>query len=151
MKSAETTAFSPDELFQKILFWMDQSECEDLEFDVDGRRCTLIQRGNFVYCVVEMDYSLVENCSMLESLLKIAAPSLLVFSGALCVDPSNRKFCLTKTLQKPFSVDDVMITIEMLSNQNSVWNDIVDQVEGKEKNSVQPRTGWEAYRRAMYV
>lgn len=151
MKSVDTHPFSSTELYVGIAHWLSQGEKEELEFDIDDKGCTLSQIGNTVRCVMETEFNLKKNFSLMETLLKIAAPSLLTFSGAVCVNPADGRFCLVKSLRYPCSVEDIVNAVEMLSNQSSVWSDVVNKYSHKAKKMISSHTGWDTYRRQAYV
>ncbi|MBV4464941.1 hypothetical protein AB7M29_004860 [Pseudomonas sp. F-14 TE3623] len=116
MKSAE--------LIATVEGWLDSGDVE-LKLSIDHAPIKIQRRHNGLLCIAMLSVSWCGDDASLEAALSLCGPSLERFSGALALDPTERRLCLL--LQLEFDCTATIIhALESLANQRDVWESMLD-------------------------
>ncbi|MBT2298552.1 type III secretion system chaperone [Pseudomonas fluorescens] len=117
MKSAE--------LIATVQRWLDSDEAE-LSLLIDQAPVRLQRRSGAAVCIVPLSVAWRGDDMGLEAALRLSAPSIGRFSGALALDAANKRLCLMR-----YTVIDgataLINMIEELTNQRDVWEAMLQQ------------------------
>lgn len=116
MKSAE--------LIATVEGWLDSGDVE-LKLSVDHAPITIQRRHNGLLCIAMLSVSWSGDDASLEATLSLCGPSLGRFSGALALDPAERRLCLLMQLESD-CIATIIRAVESLANQRDVWESMLD-------------------------
>ncbi|MGN7738563.1 type III secretion system chaperone [Pseudomonas sp. 22526] len=116
MKSVELTA--------TVQRWLDCGDSE-LKLLIDLQLVHLQRRTAGVLCIAMLSLVWSGDDLDLEAALRLSGPSRGCFSGALALDPMERRLCLMHYL-KFDSVTSVISALEVLINQRDVWEALLE-------------------------
>lgn len=117
MKSAELIATAQR--------WLDSAEAQ-LSLLIDQAPVRLQRRGSAVVCIVPLSVAWRAGDAGLEAALRLSAPSIGRFSGALALDAANKRLCLMRYVAINGAAALIEV-IEELTNQRDVWEAMLEQ------------------------
>lgn len=105
--------------------WLDSGDGE-LKLLIDRAPVRLQRRPAGVLCIAMLSVAWQGDDAGLEAALRLSAPSLGRFSGALALDPVERRLCLMRYL-KFEDVASIISALEALANQRDVWEAMLER------------------------